>query len=93
MHRLDLGLYSHPKYCGGTVRTHVNPKGKIPFTGSSDKDQTHTTALHRTASPTQYQLSYSGPTAVVKSNISIHQPDMNKIMYWDRHTVGSSLKM
>ena len=31
MHRLDLGLYSHPKeFWGNGVWTHVNSKGKIP---------------------------------------------------------------
>ena len=34
VHRLDLGLYSHPKeFWGNGVRTHVNSKGKIPSTG------------------------------------------------------------
>ena len=36
VHRLDLGLYSHPKEFGGRgdgVWTHVNSKGKIPSTG------------------------------------------------------------
>ena len=34
MHRLDLGLYSHPKeFWGNGVWTHVNSKGKIPSTG------------------------------------------------------------
>ena len=33
MHRLDLGLHSHPKEFGGNgVRTHVNSKGKFPST-------------------------------------------------------------
>ena len=33
MHRLDLGLYSHPKeFWGNGVWTHVNSKGKIPST-------------------------------------------------------------
>ena len=32
VHRLDLGLYSHPKeFWGNEVRTHVNPKGKTPL--------------------------------------------------------------
>ena len=31
VHRLDLGLYSHPKeFWGNGVRTHVSSKGKIP---------------------------------------------------------------
>ena len=34
VHRLDLGLYSHPKgFWGNGVKTHVNSKGKIPSTG------------------------------------------------------------
>ena len=33
MHRLDLGLYSHPKaFWGNGGRTHVNSNGKIPST-------------------------------------------------------------
>ena len=36
VHRLDLGLYSHPKeFLESGVRTHVNCKGKIPSTGRS----------------------------------------------------------
>ena len=30
VHRLDLGLYSHPKVSGNGVRSHVNSKGKSP---------------------------------------------------------------
>ena len=34
VHRLDLGLYSHPKeVLGNGARTHVHSKGKIPSTG------------------------------------------------------------
>ena len=33
VHRLDLGLYSHPSFWGSGVWTHVNSKGKIPSTG------------------------------------------------------------
>ena len=34
VHRLDLGLHSHPKeFWGNGVWTHVNSKGKIPSTG------------------------------------------------------------
>ena len=36
VHRLRLGLYSHPKeFSGNGVRTHVNSKGKIPSTGKN----------------------------------------------------------
>ena len=32
MHRLDLGLYSHPKeFLGSGVRTHVNSKKRSPL--------------------------------------------------------------
>ena len=37
------------------VGTHVNSKGKIPFTGGSEEDQTHNAASCRTASPTHYR--------------------------------------
>ena len=41
MHRLELGLCSHPnEFWGNEVRTHVN----------SDEDRTHDTASSRTAS-------------------------------------------
>ena len=60
--RLDLGLYSHLKeFLGNGVRTHVNSKGKIPYTGCSAEDRTYDAASCRTASPTHYRLSYSGP--------------------------------
>ena len=35
VHRLDLGVYSHPIFFGNRVRAHVNSKGKIPSTGCS----------------------------------------------------------
>ena len=62
VHRLDLGLYFHPKeFWGNGVRTHVNSKGKIPSTGGSEEDGTRDAASGSTASPTHYRLSYSGP--------------------------------
>ena len=55
VHRLDLGLYSHPKEFGGNgVRTHVNSKGKIPSTRGSEEDRTHDDASRSTASSTHY---------------------------------------
>ena len=42
VHRLDLGLYSHPKgFLGNGVRNHVNPKGKMPSTGGSEEGRMH----------------------------------------------------
>ena len=62
VHRLDLGLYSHPKeFLGNGVRTRVNSKGKITSTGGAEEDRTRSPTLSTTASPTQYQLSDSGP--------------------------------
>ena len=62
VHRLDLGLYSHPKgFLGHGVRTHVNSKGKILATGDSEEVRTCDAVLCRTVSPAHYRLSYSGP--------------------------------
>ena len=57
-HRLDLGLYSHPKeFWRNGVRTHVNSKGKshLPEKFSPEEYRTHVAASSRAASPTQYQ--------------------------------------
>ena len=55
MHRLDLGIYSHPKgYGGDGVRTHVYPKGQFPSTEGSQEDGSHDTASSRTVSQTLY---------------------------------------
>ena len=43
------------------IRTHVNSKGNIPSTGGSEEDRTHSAPSRKTASPTHYWLSYSGP--------------------------------
>ena len=57
---------------GNAVRSHVKAKGNIPSTGSSEEDRTHDAASRRTASPTHYRLSCSGP--LDNSNlITIHK--------------------
>ena len=62
VHRLDLGLDSHPKgFWGNGVRTHLNSKGKIPSTGGSEEIRTRDAASRRTANPAHYRLSYSRP--------------------------------
>ena len=54
MHRLDLGLYSHPKEFGGMEsEPMLTPRGKKP-TGSSEEDQTHDATSYRTVSLTHY---------------------------------------
>ena len=53
---------SHPKeFLRNGVRTHINSKGKVPSTRSSEEDRNFDTASSRTASPTHYRLNYSGP--------------------------------
>ena len=62
VHRLDLGLHSHPQeFWGNGIRTDVSSKGKKNSIGSSKEDRTHDAASRRTASPTHYRLSYFGP--------------------------------
>ena len=62
VHRLDFGLYSHPKeFWGNGARTHVNSKENIPSIGASEEVRACDTASCRTERPTHYQLSYSGP--------------------------------
>ena len=64
VHRLDLGLYSHPKEVGegggGSNESEpmLTPRKKSPLREKkkiSEEDQTHDTASNRTASPTHYQ--------------------------------------
>ena len=65
MHRLDLGLYFHPKeFWGNGDRTHVNSKGKISCTGKilSEEDRTHNAASSRAASPTHYERAILAPS-------------------------------
>ena len=51
VHRLDLGLYSHPKeFLGNEVWTHVDSKGKIPSTGKFPQRRIEPVTLW-TASP------------------------------------------
>ena len=51
VHRLDLGLYSHPKeFWGNGIWTHVNSKGKIPSTGKFPQRRIEPSTLW-TASP------------------------------------------
>ena len=50
VHRLDLGLYSHPKeFWGNGVWTQVNSKGKIPSTGKCPQRSIEPTTLWQRA--------------------------------------------
>ena len=66
VHRLDLGLYSHPKEFGGNgVRTHVNSKGKIPSTGKKillKGGSSPRRCIKQDSEPNTLPTSYSGPS-------------------------------
>ena len=63
VHRLDLGLYSHPKKFGGNgVGTHANCKGKNPlYRNNSPQRRIEPTTLHQDSEPNTLPASYSGP--------------------------------
>ena len=62
VHRLHLGLYSHPKeFLEIRLRTYENSKGKIFLYGQLRGGWTRDSVSRRTASPTHYRLSYSSP--------------------------------
>ena len=66
VHRLDLGLYSHPKEFGGMESEPMltqNERAPLPEKFSSKEGRTHDAASSKIASSTHYQLSYS-PSAV-----------------------------
>ena len=70
VHRLDLGLYSHPKeFLGNGVWTHVNSKGKIPSTGTCPQRRIEPATLW-TASPSTTNWAIPVPTA---GNARYHQ--------------------
>ena len=67
VHKPDFGLYSHSKEFGGNgARAHVHSKGKFPFTRGSEEIQTRKAVSHGAASPTHFQLSYTGPQSGVQ---------------------------
>ena len=70
MHRLDLGLYSHPKeFWGNGVRTHVISKGKIPSTRKFPHRRIEPMTLHYAGHRAQtLPMSYSGPSTLFKTS-------------------------
>ena len=78
VHRLGLGLYSHPKeFWGKGVWTHVNSKGKIPSTGKCPQRSIEPATLWQQAQalPTElfrplcstHRLSLSPPSSLLSS--------------------------
>ena len=74
VHRLDPGLYSHPKSCWGMKSEPMLTQGEkssLPEKKvSSEKDQTHDAALSRTESSTHYQRAIPDPTDALNPNDS-----------------------
>ena len=66
MHRLDLGLYSHPKeFWGNGVRTHVNSKGKNPlYRKNSPQRRIEPTTLHYAGQRAQHTTNELFPTLI-----------------------------
>ena len=62
VHRLNLGLNSHLKDFGGMEpETMSAPREKSPLSEAQRRFEPMT---HRTVSPIQYRLSYSGPPTI-----------------------------
>ena len=61
VHRLDVGLYSHPKeFRGSGVRIHVNSQGKIPLYQKNSPQrriEPGTTTLHQAGQQAQHTIS------------------------------------
>ena len=68
-------LLSSKRVLWNGVRTHVNSKGKISCIRSSEEDRTHDAASCRTASPTHYRLSYSGPMIIPLTMLKVSKYD------------------
>ena len=67
VHRLDLGLYSHPKeFLGNGVRTSVNSQGENPSTGNNfPQSRMQPATLYQTGQRGHIlSTSYSGPRSV-----------------------------
>ena len=68
VHRLDLGLYSHPKefFSGMESEPILTPreKSRLNEKFSAEEDRTRDAASSRTASPTHYQGAIPAPTYV-----------------------------
>ena len=77
---------------GNGARAHVNSKGKIPSTGGSEEGQTRAAASCRTASPTHYQLSYSGPIFFTQSRCLTTQPWRPSTSVDDKHFLHSPVR-
>ena len=75
-HRLDLGLYSHPKeFIGNGVRTHVNSQGKNPLPGNQRWIEPMT--LHEAQQQAPYTTNWAIP---VPTSLSIEKQGCEQIL-------------
>ena len=65
-------ILSSKRTLGNGVRTHVDSKRKTFSTGGSEEGLIHDATSHRTASPTHYRLSYSGPHCHPNQSNTLH---------------------
>ena len=65
VHRLDLGLHSHPKeFLGNGVRTHYGPNGKIPYNGKFlPQSRMEATTLHQAGQRAPHTINMMTTTA------------------------------
>ena len=77
VHRLDLGLYSHPKeFCGNRVRIHVNSKATIPSARKKNSPQRRLNprrCITQDREPNTLPTSYSDPGCGHLTTILGHQ--------------------
>ena len=90
MHRLDLGLYSHPKefFLGGgggvEFEPMLTPREKSPLPKKSPEEDRTRDAVD--SEPKHYQLSYSGPSIGYKVLVLTAIPVLRATASWPGYT-------
>ena len=82
MHRLDLGLYSHPKECFGGMEFEpmLTPREKSPLPKMSPEEDRTRDAVD--SEPKHYQLSYSGPHSMpMKPRNQVNDKDRTYFLF------------
>ena len=94
VHKLDLGLYSHPKECWGNgVRTHINSNGTNPlYHENSTQRRIEPTTLHPAGQWAQHTINelflpQHQPTRL--EDLQHHLPSV----YWSRSAETSSQRL
>ena len=103
VHRLDLGLYSHPKeFWGNGVRTHVNSKGIIPPPPPPPPSPTGNNSPRGGLNPRRYikqdsepntlPMSYSGPDSIYNVHVHVHIMHLHRCVLRSGSIVGVMLR-